>query len=262
MRKQKPKKVMKISEYYRQENAPEGTDPNILEILLGNKYEPKAKEALELLLTDPASMTTEETATIIVYLELQRLRVPRQAEWAEDLLRAFALQNFSPDVANALLRGEIKITKQYRLEFMQMLTGELSKYLQCMNWRLVNAEEGATFITSDNLVVFFNRDFLPPNEAGLGLVGTTVFFPIDLTHLLVLNYPKYLSGDYKTASDKVELPPKGDRTIKVLRVSWDKAAVDRNNWLMTQLSHRFIAGCNEDILKSAVEYQGNFKIDG
>jgi hypothetical protein len=78
-RAQKPDKVMKINKYYRQEWVPERIDPDILEKLAGEIIEPQTKNAFKRLLKMPRDFTAEETAIILMYLEFQRIRVPRQA---------------------------------------------------------------------------------------------------------------------------------------------------------------------------------------
>jgi Protein of unknown function (DUF4238) len=82
-RKQKPKKVMKINRFYEQKHAPPGIDPYIFEKSLGEELEPRAKDAFEKVLYQPKVVTAEDTAAIMCYLELQRTRVPRQAETAK-----------------------------------------------------------------------------------------------------------------------------------------------------------------------------------
>ena len=53
LRKQRPKEVMKINSYYRQEWVPAGVDPNLLETSLGEWLEAEAKSAIDKLHLTP-----------------------------------------------------------------------------------------------------------------------------------------------------------------------------------------------------------------
>ena len=70
---------MKINSYYRQDWAPPGVDPNVLEKTLGEWLEGAAKDSIDRLIHHPASLTDDDTATLLTYIELQRIRVPRQS---------------------------------------------------------------------------------------------------------------------------------------------------------------------------------------
>ena len=50
LRRQRPKEVMKINSYYRQDWAPERVDPNIMETKLGEWLEAEAKGAIDRLI--------------------------------------------------------------------------------------------------------------------------------------------------------------------------------------------------------------------
>ena len=54
-RRQRPKEVMKINSYYRQDWAPSGVDPNIFEKTLGGWLERDAKESIDRLIHYPAT---------------------------------------------------------------------------------------------------------------------------------------------------------------------------------------------------------------
>lgn len=47
-----------------------------------------------------------------------------------------------------------------------------------MEWEIAKAEVGPSFITTDSHVSFYNPACPPPTEAGIGLAGTIVFFPL------------------------------------------------------------------------------------
>ena len=79
----------KINRFYEQKHVPEGIDPYILEKELGSWLEPEAKAALEKLLCQPSELNADDSAAILGYLELQRIRVPRQAEMVKQLLTTY-----------------------------------------------------------------------------------------------------------------------------------------------------------------------------
>jgi hypothetical protein len=80
---QKPNKVMKIDAYYRQLWAPSGVNPNVLEDGLASGIETQIKPIIDHLISSPETLTSDEASTLLTYLEVQRIRVPRQAAWAK-----------------------------------------------------------------------------------------------------------------------------------------------------------------------------------
>jgi len=85
MRRQRPKEVMRIDAYYRQVWAPSGVDPNILEERLAAGIESDIKAVLDCLCETPDRLSSDQ-ASILAYMELQRVRVPRQAGWASGMI--------------------------------------------------------------------------------------------------------------------------------------------------------------------------------
>ena len=164
-RTQKSAEVMVINNYYQQKHAPDGVDPDILERLLGSWLEPKAKSAFKKLLNQQP-LTEEDTAHILAYLELQRIRVPRQAEIAKQILETeFLVQALharpdimTPEFITAIMKGEITIelNDSYRFNVMKIFSRQLSPYFARMVWEIGKAE-GSSFITSDSPVSFVNR---------------------------------------------------------------------------------------------------------
>jgi len=160
-RKQKPDKLMKINRYYKQSHVPDGIDPYILERGFGSWLEPKAKDALDKLLYSPSELDAEDSAIIMLYLELQRLRVPRQAEMVKQLLTTFMntdlLDELPPELASMVRNKQVivKINDSFRFNFMHGVTGSLIPYFARMHWSIVKAREGYGFVTSDSPVAFF-----------------------------------------------------------------------------------------------------------
>lgn len=253
-RRQKPREVMTIGRYYRQDWAPTGVDPDIFEKALGSKIEPNAKKALERLINAPTEATAEDTAAILIYLESQRIRVPRQAETAKNLLMTVSLLHFPPELATALLKGQITISDGFRFDFMRMMTGQLHPFFSRMAWEVIEAEEGCSFVTSDSPVSFFNVAFVPPNEPGPGLLGTIVIFPIKSKYLLIMRHPEYVAGGQRSPIERIPEPQEREGGIYVTYGDkWNKQKVHRQNWTMFQLSHRLIVGNSRAAVQRAVE---------
>jgi Protein of unknown function (DUF4238) len=103
----KPKNVMVIKDYYQQNHAPGGIDPDILEKMLGSWLELEAQRGFKKLLNPPPNFTENDTAHILAYLALQHIRVPRQAENAKQIakggLELLALQA-PPEILTRRLR--------------------------------------------------------------------------------------------------------------------------------------------------------------
>ena len=95
-RRQRPDQVMTINAYYRQAWAAQGVDPNIFEIELGKGLESEAREVIDKLTMSPHALNDHDTASLLNYLELQRIRVPRQANTAKMLMRE-AILNSAPE---------------------------------------------------------------------------------------------------------------------------------------------------------------------
>ncbi|HDH28847.1 MAG TPA: DUF4238 domain-containing protein [Euryarchaeota archaeon] len=256
-RRQKPKEVMVVNQYYRQKWAPEGIDPNILEKSLGSKLEPEAKAAFDRLLAQAPDINDAETAAMLAYLELQRIRVPRQAEAAKQLLRRAIIKNSPPEVAKSIFDGKVNIdiNDSFRFDFMRMVVGQMGVYFSRMEWEVVDAVEGSSFVITDSPVTYHNVDFFPPDEAGIALAGTKVFFPLSASRLLILRHPEYTIDGKVGASDKIPGPELTNGRIKVVfGRAWTEEQVNRANWIMMQLSDRYVAGCNKEILESMVGF--------
>lgn len=126
-RRQRPKQVMKINSYYRQDWAPPGIDPNIFEKTLGEWLEAEAKDSIDRLIEFPASLTDQDTATLLIYFELQRIRVPRQAEAAKKQMREVVLRLAPAEALEAIQTGEVVLTikDSARFDYMRMINGKL-----------------------------------------------------------------------------------------------------------------------------------------
>lgn len=134
LRKQRPKEVMKINSYYRQEWAPEGVDPNIFETGLGEWLEAEAKNAIDRLHSTPGEMDDQDIANLLTYFEVQRIRVPRQAEMGKALMRDLILRLAPPDAVEAIASGKFKFEMKAaaRFDYMRHSIGTLSPWFGTM----------------------------------------------------------------------------------------------------------------------------------
>jgi len=254
-RRQKPKQVMVRNKYYYQHNAPDGVDKNILEKTLGISVEPEGLKALTKLIEMPETLDDEDTASILNYLQLQRIRVPRQADVAKAIAKTAITHEVSKTERgrDALKHGQIKIEDSFRFDFMHIVTGMLSPYLSRMTWELIEADQGSSFITSDSPVSFINAGVLPPADPGIGLYGTVVIYPINKRFLLLMRHPEYEVGD-KGAMDVL---PRGldieDGVIEIRKdILWSKEEVQMQNKIMLQTSQDLIVGESKEILEGAI----------
>ena len=225
---------MRIGYYYRQDWAPEGVDPNILETVLGSDIEPKAQTAFVRLIQSPNDLTDDDTASILAYLEMQRIRVPKQARFARDIFRAAIMQLAPPEAVDAILRGEVRLTikDSSRFDFMPMTIGQVHPWLGKMEWEVIEAERGASFLTTDNPVSYYNARFPPPSEPGLGLAGAIVLFPLTSRYLLVMRHPELLENRDVDLSLKLPEPQVEDGVIPITHGAvWSAEQVANQNWL-------------------------------
>jgi hypothetical protein len=250
-RRQRPKQVMKINSYYRQEWAPEGVDPNILEMRLGEKLESEAKGIIDRLTETPSQLTDEDIGNLLVYMELQRIRVPRQAATAKGLLHTTLLRMVPPIVTKSIAFGEarFRIKDSFRFDYMRMMIGKLSPWFEKMHWEVYAAVDGASFITTDSPVSFYNPSIMPPAEAGIGLAGTMILFPLSSRHILIMRHPEYSNGSVTSPLDLLPTPTHEDGQLPIIHgTTWNREKVDKFNWLMAQLSSRLIVADSSTVL--------------
>ncbi len=256
-RRQKPEQVMTVNNYYKQSWVAKGVDKNILEKTL-SVIEHHAKKAFEKLIYNPKSLTDDDTSSMLIYLELQRIRVPRQAKVVNEQFKAmltrFALND--KETASALANGkvEIEVKDSFRFEFMKKIIGNISPYFSRMVWDMVSAPYGYSFVTSDSPVSFFNIEKVPPLEPGIALVGTIVLFPLSSKHLLTLRHPEYVEDSELpplTQLEKVEIQ---DGFIEINHgTEWTKEHVNKTNCVMLELSEDIIVANSREVLESAVK---------
>ncbi|MFI3157452.1 MAG: DUF4238 domain-containing protein [Methylococcaceae bacterium] len=248
-RYQTPNQVMTIGRYYRQTWAPTGIDPNILENGLASGIENEIKPVIDCLIQSPEDITDEYAATLLVYLEIQRIRVPRQAAWAKDLMRETILRLAPANIAAQIDSGEFQLTMKdsARFDYMRMAIGSIHPWLARMEWEIFEAEAGSSFITTDNPVSFYNSACPPPAEPGVGLAGTIVLFPLNSRKLLLMRHPECRSATPLTV---LEEPTSQSSTVALSHgVVWDATIVKNTNWKLARLAHELFVAESEATLK-------------
>jgi hypothetical protein len=185
---------MRRRDYYRQEWAPKDVDPNIFEKELGKWLENSAKNTIDQLISDSPNLTEQQASEFLLYLELQRIKVPRQSVMATTLMLDTIMKLAPPELTDAVRTGKIqlKINKSACFHYMRMMLKQLIPWFAAMEWEIVTADEESSFITTDSPVSLFNVACHPPAEPGMALAGTKVLFPLTSKQLLILQHPHYL----------------------------------------------------------------------
>lgn len=254
-RKQRPKEVMHIRNYYRQEWAPSAIDQNIFEKSLGEWLENTAKNAIDCLILAQSNLTEQDFALFLLYLELQRLRVPRQGKMAMALMRDTILRLAPPDIIADIHAGKFQLTmnKSARFEYMRNMIGQLLPWFSRMKWEVIEAEKGSAFITTDSPLSLYNVACPPPAEAGMALAGTMVLFPLDSRHLLVMRHPEYRKNSDCSPLKILPDPTHGDALVSVTRGKvWSQKLVANHNRVMALLSDQLIVGESKDVLEQCI----------
>jgi hypothetical protein len=254
-RRQRPKEVMKIGGYYRQEWAPPGIDPNIFETTLGEWLESISKDSIDRLISAPSVLSDHDTANLLTYVELQRIRVPRQAEMAKELMRSLILRIAPQEALDAIARGEAVLTikDSARFDYMRMSVGKLHPWFGRMEWEVFAAEPGAAFVTTDSPVSFYNSRIPPPAEPGLALAGTMVFFPLSSRHALIMRHAEYREQESVSPLDVLQDPKVEDGVLSVTHGTvWPKEVVNNFNWKMVQLSRHLVVAESKEVVQACV----------
>jgi len=192
IRQQRPSKVMRRRDYFRQRHAPEGVDEFILERAKADRFESQLRTVIDKLCRGGHELTEDELILFIQYLELQRLTVPRQAQFLKSIGENFItdLALGIPEVADGLRKGlwKVEMKDEFRFTALRdiLKTGKIFTFLSRMVWNVWDVPDGYSFVTSDNPVTIFNPHMTPSEVAGIGLVGSTLLFPLNSSHCLEL----------------------------------------------------------------------------
>lgn len=255
-RRQRPKEVMHQRHYYRQEWAPPGIDQDLLEKYVGESLESAAAEVIDHLINPPLELDDQVSANFFMYLEFQRIRVPRQIEMGKKLMRDRILFLCPANVTKDILGGKVRLMMKKSAGFIYLkeMMGQINPWFARMKWEVIKAEDGAAFITTDSPVSFWNAACLPPAEAGIGLLGTVVLFPLSPQYLLIMRHPEY-KKDAKTLSLKVLAEPTlEDRLVPITTGKvWTRMTVVNHNKVMRVLSDRLLVAESRQVLEECID---------
>ena len=255
---------MLIGNYYRQTWAPKGIDPNVFEKTLGAVSEPKAQDAFKRLIVAPNDLTDDDTASMLTYLELQRIRVPKQAKIAKEIFRSVLLQHAPTEVINAVRKRELLLTikDSARFDFMRMAIGQFHPWFARMAWEVIEAAAGSSFITIDNPVSFVNERFLPPSEPGIALLGTVALFPLTSRHLLIMRHPEFTSQSDVDFATRLPEPKVEDGVITMLHGGvWSENEVNNHNWVMRQLAVQLVVRDSQHAVEKCARRNNGIKTE-
>ena len=260
IRQQRPAKVMRRGDYFRQRHAPEGTDEFILERAKADRFESQLNEIIGKLCRGGHELTEDELILFIQHLELQRLTVPKQAEFlkssGERFITSFAMG--IPEFADGFRKGlwKVKMKDEFRFSALHDIvkSGKIFTFLSRMVWNVWDAPNDYAFVTSDNPVTIYNPRMQPSEVAGIGLAGSTLLFPLTSTHCLELFHAETLSGpslDPLTPLDVEPFDVEGVRIRAGRTMPSDLAYT--TNCLQGLHAERYLAGDNIGILQEVYE---------
>lgn len=255
-RRQRAASVLHINRYYRQEWAPPGTDPDIMEKALGRTLEKEAKLAIDNLIMNPRAIDEDQAASLVTYLEFQRIRVPRQAEMGVEAMRQLMLKMIKGEVKAELESGRYKLVMKNsaRFDYIRYSVGTHVPWFREMDWEVVEAESGSGFITTDSPVSFYNPRAVPPEEAGLGFAGTVVFFPLSSRFCLLMRHPMMREVPDCTELTLVPKPTLRDRRVPVDHGTvWARKTVKNFNLKMAKLASRFLVASEKGLLEEILD---------
>ena len=260
IRHQHPSKVMRRRDYFRQRHAPDGVDEFILERAKSERFESQLRTVIDKLCRGGHDLTEDELILFIQHLELQRLTVPRQARFLKSMGARF-ITNFAlgiPEVADGLCKGLWKIEMKDEFRFTSLRdilkTGKIFTFLSRMVWNVWDAPERYAFVTSDNPVTIYNPHMSPSEVAGVGLVGSMLFFPLNSRHCLELFHRESLGEpelDPLTPLDVQPFDVDGVHIRAGRTMPPDMAYVV--NCLQGLHADQHLAGSDEEILQEVYE---------
>jgi hypothetical protein len=260
IRMQRPVKVMRRRDYFRQRHAPEGADEFVLERGKATRWEGQLKTIIGKLCLGGHDLTEDELIAFVQHIEFQHLTVPRQAKFLKSAVETF-ITNFAltiPEVAEGLRRGlwKIKMKDEFRFTSLRNIvkSGKFFTYICRMVWDVWGAPDGYAFITSDNPVTIYNTDMHASEVAGIGLLGSSLLYPLTPRHCLELFHPEIVSQGEIDPLQPVEVEPfdiKGVRIRAGRTMPPDLAYA--TNCLQGLHAERYLAGNSVHILEEIHE---------
>jgi hypothetical protein len=196
---QAPRKILRYKDYFRQKHAPIGFDQFVFEKVKGNRIEAKLTPIINKICRGGHEITEDELIIFIQHIELQYLTTQRQVQFFKSLgehhITAQALG--IPEVAEYFRKGlyRIEMKDEYRFTFLHefMTKRIIFTYLANMNWNVWEAPDGYNFITSDNPINIYNPAVCITKAAGIGLAGSTLYFPLNSRYCLEIFHPEILA---------------------------------------------------------------------
>lgn len=227
----------------------------MLETGLGEWLESEAKDALDKLHSAPVELDDQDIANLLTYLEVQRIRVPRQAKAGKALMRDLIFKLAPPDAAEAIAAGKFKLEMKdaARFDYMRYSIGTLSPWFETMEWEVVTAGDGASFVTTDSPLSLYNPAAPPPAEAGIGLAGTKVFFPLSSSKALLMRHPVYVTEE-KDPTEVLPTPQRQDGQIAITSGAiWPEDVVNRFNWKLVQLCSTVVVAHSPAVIGRCID---------
>jgi hypothetical protein len=259
IRKQKPGDIMFSKQHFKPDWVPGGIDKNILERRVGEFLETEAKSAIDKLINEPYLLTDDDSAVLLTYLEMQKIRVPRQVNVGKEMMKAFIQfsAHWKPEKEDEQPTGEAKRlfgdTGKYQSMKMFLAESVLRNFFSRMTWRILAAPKSTPLITTDRPVSFYNPMVPPPDEAGIGFLGTTVFFPLSPSYLLELRHPGLDGMDESRFLEKVQVEETGKSLIKIeLGYHFTDELASQINFILSELANRWVVGSNESVLLNLI----------
>lgn len=207
IRNQLPSKVMRRRDYFRQKHAPEGVDEFIFELSKTELFESNLGGIIAKLTRGGSELSEDELIKFLLYFDLQRLTVPKHAEYLNSIGEKF-ITNVAMEIPEfAEGNWQIKMKDEFRFSTIHDIvkSGQTIALLTKMLWRIWDAPGEHSFITSDNPVVVVNPKIPPPKIAGIGLVGSRIYFPLTNNHCLELVHREMLENPHLDPLSKLEV---------------------------------------------------------
>lgn len=260
IRQQRPGKVMRRRDYFRQRHAPEGTDEFIFEQGKADRFETQLNDIIGKLCRGGSELTEDELILFIQHLELQWLTVPKQAKFLNSIAER-SITNFAmsiPGFADGFHKGlwKIKMKDEFRFGALNDIvkSGTMFTFLSRMLWNVWDAPNDCTFVTSDNPVTIYNPHMQLSEIAGIGLAGSILLFPLTSTHCLELFHGEILSNPSLDALTPLDVEPFDFEGVRIRAGgTMPSNLAYATNCLQGLHAERYLAGDNIGILREVYE---------
>jgi len=257
IRKQRPTKIMRRRDYYRQPHAPAEKGEFCFEIEIGKRLETQIKPLFKKLIAGGMDISEEELILLIQYLELQRIKVPKQADFAKTLAKQY-VENVAlsiPEVAVGLVKDHFRVVikDEFRFNFMHdMIKSQVYfRYFLRMIWSVWTVPDGMHLVTTDNPVTIFNPDFVHLEQSGIARLGCVVLFPLTPRYLLELIHPERERDPGFDPAETVEAALEDHDSVEIRAgKTLPRDKTDAINFVMTVRADRSVVSDDAATLKS------------